>query len=478
MELLGKRERYQEALGYYEQLCDVLEEEGRTPDARTTDLKEFLCAKQLQRSLPRAQVSERVLPVRVQGHAEWPASPAPMPLPHGTRAVILPSQALDLLSAAPNAFPDTQDLGAWLALGTGDLTVLFDVGWTTEDVLDALRVTLQAVQDMPQIARQQFLRLSSAALMKDIALPASETLSQQEQTRLYVSLGQSIAESWKLFHTSKPSLMLIIAQAQLTLVERLHVLLHPTTRPFFYAALYRLIGASLYLFGSFEQAQHALEQSYLAGLQTANAWHMAQSLSWQAYLWHARGEPSHALDTIEQALRLISFRDDLECLRLRARLLALGAEYLALVGDASGAHERLGASQALLSALSEPHEEFDTTSWLQQAGICALHLRDYSLAIQRLERAFDQLPSQWRLRSLATAIPLAKALTRAKKAGRAIEVAQRVIPLVTSVGASVLTQQFVTYLEQDLLAHFPDDKRCQTLVIEARQQLERHSASH
>ncbi len=50
MELLGKHERYQEALSYYERLCEVLEEEGRTPDARTTDLKEFLRTKQLQRS--------------------------------------------------------------------------------------------------------------------------------------------------------------------------------------------------------------------------------------------------------------------------------------------------------------------------------------------------------------------------------------------------------------------------------------------
>jgi len=50
MELLGKHERYQEALSYYERLCEVLSEEGRTPDARTTDLKEFLRTKQLQRS--------------------------------------------------------------------------------------------------------------------------------------------------------------------------------------------------------------------------------------------------------------------------------------------------------------------------------------------------------------------------------------------------------------------------------------------
>jgi hypothetical protein len=143
------------------------------------------------------------------------------------------------------------------------------------------------------------------------------------------------------------------------------------------------------------------------------------------------------------------------------------------MGDVSGAQERLQASEAFLVSLSEPHEEFDAIGWLQQAGICALHLHDYPLAIQRLQCALDQTPSHWILRSIATAIPLAKALTRAHEVGKAIEVAQRAIPLITSAQASVFTRKFVTYLEQDLLKHFPDDKRCQRLVIETRQQLEK-----
>jgi DNA-binding SARP family transcriptional activator len=62
MELLGKRERYQEALSSYQRLCAVLEEEDRTPDAHTTDLKEFLGVKQLQRTrTPQLSGSGRLL---------------------------------------------------------------------------------------------------------------------------------------------------------------------------------------------------------------------------------------------------------------------------------------------------------------------------------------------------------------------------------------------------------------------------------
>ena len=56
LELLGEQERYQEAEEYYQQLLLALvdlgpDEQGhpRTPDARTTDIREHLCAKQIQR---------------------------------------------------------------------------------------------------------------------------------------------------------------------------------------------------------------------------------------------------------------------------------------------------------------------------------------------------------------------------------------------------------------------------------------------
>ena len=63
MELLGKRECYQEALSSYEKLCDLLSEDGQQPDPRTQDVVEYLRAKQLQR--PRSGPREPSMGVRI-----------------------------------------------------------------------------------------------------------------------------------------------------------------------------------------------------------------------------------------------------------------------------------------------------------------------------------------------------------------------------------------------------------------------------
>src|SRR5579885_3192494 len=55
MELLGRRECYQEALDSYAKLCRVLEEDGQQPDPHTQDVVEYLRAKHIQRR-------EQVLP--------------------------------------------------------------------------------------------------------------------------------------------------------------------------------------------------------------------------------------------------------------------------------------------------------------------------------------------------------------------------------------------------------------------------------
>lgn len=56
MELLGKRERFQEALAYYKQLEEVLVEEESEPDERTKDLAEYMRTKHIQR-IPRCENS-------------------------------------------------------------------------------------------------------------------------------------------------------------------------------------------------------------------------------------------------------------------------------------------------------------------------------------------------------------------------------------------------------------------------------------
>lgn len=94
-----------------------------------------------------------------------PAFLLPARFPNRTWGFCHPYQTLDLLYAAPDTLPDSQNLGTWLALGASDLAVLFEAGWTTEGVLDALRLLLQTIQELPPLARQHLLHLNSATLI-------------------------------------------------------------------------------------------------------------------------------------------------------------------------------------------------------------------------------------------------------------------------------------------------------------------------
>jgi tetratricopeptide (TPR) repeat protein len=232
-----------------------------------------------------------------------------------------------------------------------------------------------------------------------------------------------------------------------------------------------LIGAALHFQNRYEEAYRAQEKAYISALEGADAWNMAQSRSWQAYGLSACRNYPEALQVIDAALRLVSDQNDIESVRLRARLLAFSAEIAALLNDEEEVQRRLSASEALLEHLPGYHEEFDRVSWLQQAGTCALSLRQYEVAVTRLRQALDALPAQWTLRSVSTVIPLASALTRLHELDEALVIARKTLPIVKSLQSPALTQGFTHYLHTELLNSFPNDRRCQAFVVEAQQQL-------
>jgi hypothetical protein len=65
MELLGKRECYQEAMASYEKLCRFLEAEECQPDPRTQDVAAYLRSKQLQRPRSGPREPSTVVPIVV-----------------------------------------------------------------------------------------------------------------------------------------------------------------------------------------------------------------------------------------------------------------------------------------------------------------------------------------------------------------------------------------------------------------------------
>ncbi|MFL5665874.1 MAG: hypothetical protein ACJ8BW_31695 [Ktedonobacteraceae bacterium] len=228
---------------------------------------------------------------------------------------------------------------------------------------------------------------------------------------------------------------------------------------------------SLHFQGDYPEAFQAHEKAYIAALERADGWNMAQSRSWQAYGWHALGRYEDALQATDAALRLIADCSDSEHLRLRARLLAFGAENASLRGDVNDVQTRLDSSELLLAYLPTLHEEFDRLSWLQASGICALNLGHPTLAIQRLQPAIDELPVQWARRYISTALPLARAFASIKEQKATLAVAQKMVPLLKALQAKTLSRAFEHYLREDVLANFPHDAHCQAFYAEARQQL-------
>ena len=168
-----------------------------------------------------------------------------------------PTQALNLLGAQPNIVTD-QHAGAWLALGTSHLAQLFEEGWSLENILESLRVILQGVQGLPPINRRKLLQLSSTALISGITLPTNEHVSEDDKVRLNQSLGKSIGDAWKLFHTEGNAQVHAIGQTLLSLLQHAQTMLYPGLRPQFYSAVYNLIGITLHFQ---ERNQEALQQS-------------------------------------------------------------------------------------------------------------------------------------------------------------------------------------------------------------------------
>jgi tetratricopeptide (TPR) repeat protein len=389
------------------------------------------------------------------------------PVPWGA---FTPHQAIDLLCTVHNEHHEPQ-IGAWLALGVTDLAPLFESGWSLEDVLTSLQVVLKGVQAMPHITRRTLLRLGAAAVVSSVPVPEGKHVSVEDRVHLHNALGESIAAGWKLFHTAGNVQVLAVGQAQLYLVQQNHTLLYPSVQPLFYSGTYRLIGAALHFQGQYEQAYREQEKAYISALEGADVWNMAQSRSWQAYGMKARGNYPEALQAADTALRLVSQHRDIESIRLQARLLAFSAENAALLGDEKQVQARLDASEALLEYLPGQHEEFDRSSWLQQAGMCALSLKQYEPAATRLQQALDELPAQWTLRAVATAVPLATTLTRLGEWDEALAIAKKTIPVVKALHSPALTQQLQSYLQEELLTSFAHDEQSRSFVRDMQQQL-------
>lgn len=369
----------------------------------------------------------------------------------------VPSQRAGL-PAVPERLSE-RELGAWLVVNACHLIPLTEAGLSLESLLDVYPIILKVVQKMPKITRRRLIQLATAALvLNDIPILLEKHVSAEDRNQLHSALGETIGASWKSFQTADFQQLLIIGQAQLYLLEQNHSLLYSSVRPIFYSAVYRLIGAALFFQQRHREALDAHNSAYLVALQGGDAWNMAESLAWQAYAYQALGQHGEAIQRIEEALRLIGTYTDELHLRLRAHLLACWAENAAVIKEDTIVQEKLELSEALLERIA-PNEEFDRPHWLQKAGNCALISEDYSTASTRFEEALVELPPHWTMRHAVTLLPLAIAHARAGKLDASLAVAKKALPLLNILNAPILNQQFIEFVQSDLLRLFPNDAR-------------------
>jgi tetratricopeptide (TPR) repeat protein len=382
-----------------------------------------------------------------------------------------PHQAIDLFCEMPHA-PSEPQLGAWLALGASDLATLFDEGWSLEEVLTALHITLQGVQAMPNISRRTFGRklftLGAVAVVGGVPIPTGKHISAEEQMRLQQALGENIAAGWRLFHTAGNAQVLAVGQAQLSLVQHVHAILPARDRALFYSAIYDLIGKSYFFQERFEEALDAHQSAYIAALQTGDPWRVTQSLICQADGYQARGQHVEAIQTIEEALRILGTPTNEDQLRSKAHLLACWADNAMNLGEDTTVQRQLQASAVYLDRLN-PNEEFDHAIWLQLAGKYALMSGDHQTALRYYEEAQAVVPAHWIVRQVLVLLPMMVAYACKRDRDASLATAKKAVAALQVLNAPGLNKQFVESVRRGLLDSFPQDKEVHAFLADVRQ---------
>ncbi len=377
------------------------------------------------------------------------------PMPPVTKAMTMPFtsvvpreqiQAIDVLTGGTQHTPDEQ-LGAWLTLGANHLSILLDTGWSSEQLLDAVRVVLQGVQGLPAMTRRKLLQLSGAASIIGITLLTGDHVSEEERIRLTQALGKSIIDGWKLFHTISTDLLFTIAEAQLFMMQQVHALHIPSVRCMFYSSIYRLKGAALFFLARYNEAMKAFDQSYIAGLEANDPWNMAESLSWQGGIWKACGMQARAIQTTEAALRLTYGYEETKSLPLRARLFAHWAESAALLHQPGIMREKLEASADLLKCL-ETNDEFDFPSWKQYRAVCNFYIGEVEAADRYFQQALEDMKPDWILQKGYTLLLQAQARLKMGEIDRSITAAHTALPFIARIDSPLINRGLMDYVQE------------------------------
>lgn len=198
---------------------------------------------------------------------------------------------------------------------------------------------------------------------------------------------------------------------------------------------------------------------------------MAQCLMWQAEILQAQHNDEAALQRLDAALRLLTTQQETTDGETQAHLFASSALVAARLGKTTLVATHLARSQSLLASLKGSLHEFDMASWQTIAGGCALHLHQVPTAIAHLHQATALLPSHDSLRHVLVLLSLMIAYAQHRERDACLQVAEQATPLLQTLNARSITQQFLAYLKDLVGAAFPADSQVTHLMAQAQHSL-------
>ncbi len=311
---------------------------------------------------------------------------------------------------------------------------------------------------------------SNAEAVNSLLFPIEGKVLSEGNLQLHHALSESIQASWKLLLSTSNAQMLALGQAQLLLLQQSHNLLYPLYRPFLYTGVYSLIGLALHFQVRDTEALQAHQNAYIAALSTGDPWYVAQSLICQSDCCRTLGQYDEAICLIKEALFVLSEPTVEMNLRAKAHLLTCWADNAMMLDDYKVAQEKLEMAASYLSQLTL-NEEFDQAAWSLLAGQYDLITHNYKRAVCYFEEAFAQLPEQWILRRVMTAIGLSKAYARIRERDQSLMVAEQLIPMLRQVNAPMTNRWFAEYLQHDLPNAFPTDGPVKKFITQTNQKL-------
>jgi DNA-binding SARP family transcriptional activator len=322
--------------------------------------------------------------------------------------------------------------------------------------------------DQSVFSHRQLVELGIAALISRLTQLDSQRVSGTERDALSRALSQSIMDGWNHLFLLENAQVVALGRVQLALLHRCHPLIHPSALPYLYAGTHSFLGIGLHFQACDEDALQEYHHGYLAAVATGDPWYVAQSLICQSDSYHALGQYDAAIQSIQEALRVLAQApaDAAAIVQARAHLLSCWADSAMMLGDERTTREKLDQAASFLDP-GTLNEEFDRPAWLLIAGKYALKANNVEAAKAHFEEALTSLPQTWLLRRVMTATGLAMACARLGDHATSLAQARELLPLLLATNAPMTNRWFTNYLRQDLLTRFPADEEVRDFVAEA-----------